>query len=203
MKNGKSIFALIWIAWLPLTVWGDATAGKDKTQTCVACHAADGNSTVPNWPKLAGQHENYLIKQLKEYRLGEKGPRYEANMYAMSANLTDQDIADLAAFYSSQKLQGGKARASEVVLGEKIYRGGNIQSGVTACMACHGPQGEGIGSANFPRLSGQHAQYLEDQLMAFREGRRKNSPNGMMESIARAMTIEEIKAVCSYIEGLH
>lgn len=184
-------------------VTGSADAGKTKTQTCVACHGPDGNSAVPNWPKIAGQHENYLVKQLKDLRMGEKGPRYEASMSPMAAVLTDQDIADLAAFYASEKQTLGKAQEQYVELGERIYRGGNLQTGVTACMACHGPQGNGNDAANFPRLGGQHAQYIENQLHAFKDGRRKNSPNSMMENISHRMSDEEIKAVSSYIEGLH
>ncbi|MBS0286445.1 MAG: cytochrome c4 [Proteobacteria bacterium] len=181
---------------------GDAAAGKGKTQTCVACHGQDGNSTVPNWPKIAGQYENYLVKQLKDFRAGEKGPRYEGSMYGMVANLTDQDIADLAAFYANEKQTMGKAQDAYVALGQRIYRGGNVQTGVSACLACHGPEGKGNEAAKFPKLAGQHAVYIENQLIAFRDGKRKNSPNEMMESIAHRMSNEEIKAVSSYIEGL-
>lgn len=191
--------------FLPLSVWGQgkADAGKAKSTTCVACHGPDGNSVAPNWPKIAGQHENYLVKQLVEFRLGEKGPRFDPSMYAMVAHLTDQDIADLAAFYASQPQTMGKANQQYVSLGEKIYRGGNLQTGVTACMACHGPDGSGNSAAKFPRLSGQHAQYLEMQLQNFRDGKRKNSTANMMESISHRLSNEEIKAVSSYIEGLH
>lgn len=182
---------------------GNIEAGKSKTQTCVACHGPDGNSVVPNWPKIAGQYENYLDKQLKDFRAGEKGPRYEASMYAMVAALSDQDIADLSAFYASQKQTMGKAKAEYVALGERLYRGGNMQTGVSACMACHGPAGEGNEAAKFPKLAGQHATYIENQLIAFREGKRKNSPNGMMESISHRMSSDEMKAVSSYVEGLH
>lgn len=178
------------------------TKGPATTQTCVACHSTDGNSTVPNWPKIAGQHQNYIVKQLKEFRLGEKGPRFEPSMYSMTANLTDQDINELAAFYASQTQTLGTAQNEYVSLGERIYRGGNVQTGVTACAACHQPDGRGNEAAKFPRLSGQHATYLENQLHAFRDGKRKNSPNGMMEDIAKRMTEQEIKAVSSYIEGL-
>lgn len=181
---------------------GNATKGKGKTQTCVACHGQDGNSTVPNWPKIAGQYQDYLVKQLKDFRLGEKGPRYEPSMFGMVATLNDQDIADLAAFYAGQKQTMGKAQEQYVAWGEKIYRGGNIQTGVTACLACHGPDGKGNEAAKFPKLAGQHSVYIENQLHNFRDGKRKNSPNGMMESISHRMNEEEIKAVSSYIEGL-
>jgi cytochrome c553 len=123
-------------------------------------------------------------------------------MYSMVANLSDQDIVDLANFYANQKQTTGEALEQYVALGEKIYRGGNLATGVTACLACHGPDGNGNEAAKFPRLGGQHAQYIENSLRLFKEGKRKNSPNGMMESIARSMSDDEIKAVASYIEGL-
>lgn len=197
-----SWFALVFLATTAMAK-GDIEAGKSKTQTCVACHGPDGNSVVPNWPKIAGQYENYLDKELKDFRLGEKGPRFEASMYAMVAALSDQDIADLSAFYASQKQTMGKAKSDLVALGERLYRGGNMQTGVSACMACHGPTGEGNEAAKFPKLAGQHATYIENQLIAFRDGKRKNSPNGMMESISHRMSAEEMKAVSSYVEGLH
>lgn len=197
-----SCFALVFFAACAFAQ-GNIEAGKAKTQTCVACHGPDGNSAVPNWPKIAGQYENYLEKQLKEFRQGEKGPRYEASMYAMVAALSDQDIADLSAFYASQKQTMGKAKSDLVPLGERIYRGGNIQTGASACIACHGPAGEGNEAAKFPKLAGQHATYIENQLIAFRDGKRKNSPNGMMQSISHRMSADEMKAVSSYVEGLH
>jgi cytochrome c553 len=181
---------------------GNAAAGKLKSQTCIACHGNDGNSTVPNWPKIAGQYESYTTKQLKEFKMGEKGPRFEPTMAGMTANLSDQDILDLAAFYAQQKQSFGQAQGEYVALGEKIYRGGNIKTGLVACAACHGPEGQGNELAKFPRLAGQHALYVENQLKAFRQGSRKNSPNGMMEVESHYMSDEEIKAVSSFVEGL-
>lgn len=181
----------------------EALAGKGKTQTCVACHGPDGNSVVPNWPKIAGQWEDYLVKQLKDYREGEQGQRYEPSMYAMVAALSDQDIKELAAFYASQTQTLGKTDVALLTLGERIYRGGDIQHGVAACVGCHAPDGSGNDAAKFPRLGGQHALYIENQLRAFRDGTRTNSPNGMMHDISIRMTDEQIKAVSSYIEGLH
>ncbi len=206
MKSRLSVLPLLCLLLFPLQAAGAggvAAAGKAKSQTCVACHGPDGNSTTPLWPKIAGQYENYLAKELKDFRLGEKGPRYEPSMFGMTANLSDQDIADLAAFYASEKPTEGQAQQALVALGEKIYRGGNIKTGVTACSACHNPQGAGNALAVYPRLGGQHADYIANQLRAFRDGKRSNSPNGMMESISQRMSEEEIKAVSSYIEGLH
>lgn len=181
----------------------DAAAGKEKTQTCVACHGEDGNSLNPSWPKIAGQNEAYFVKQLKDFKQGEQGPRPNSVMLGMVATLSDADIANLAAFYATQKQTSGTAQQQYLALGEKIYRGGNLATGVTACAACHGPKGEGNFLAAYPHIAGQYATYLEDQLKAFRQGSRHNSPNGMMESISKRMTDEEIKAVSSYIEGLH
>lgn len=181
---------------------GDAAAGKLKAQPCAACHGADGNSTVTNWPKLAGQYESYLVKQLKDFRLGEKGPRFEPSMYGMVASLSDQDIADLAAYYAAQKSTTGKTQQAYFDLGEKIFKGGNLQTGVTACAACHGPSGMGSQAAGFPKLAGQHALYLEQQLQNFKNKARTNSPSEMMATISHALSEEEMKAVSSYIEGL-
>ena len=122
-------------------------------QTCAACHGPDGNSTVPNWPKLAGQWDDYLVKQLVAYRQGEKGPRYEPSMSAIVAPLSDQDIHDLAAFYASQTQTTGKTDPALLTLGEKIYRGGDLEHGVTACVACHAPDGSGIRQLNFLALA--------------------------------------------------
>jgi len=211
MEDGmkcQSLFIslLSWLLFSPLVValTGDPVAGKAKTQVCVACHDIDGNSTAnPAWPKIAGQHIGYFIKQMKDYSQGDEGPRPNAIMLGMVANLTDQDFADLAAYYATQKQTIGTAKEALFALGEKIYRGGNLQSGVAACVACHGPKGEGNGPANFPRVGGQHAQYLGEQLQAFKSDQRHNSPNRMMEMVSKRMTDEEIEAVSSYIEGLH
>lgn len=184
----------------PATV---VTMGPAVSHTCAACHGPDGNSTVPNWPKIAGQWEDYLVKQLVEYRKGQSGPRFEPSMAAMAAPLSDQDIHELAAFYASQKQTIGKTDPAMLTLGEKIYRGGDLEHGVAACVGCHAPDGSGNQAAKFPRLGGQHALYIENQLRAFREGKRTNSPSNMMHDISVRMTDEQIKAVSSYIEGLH
>lgn len=176
---------------------------KEKRKPCVACHNDDGNSENPTIPKLAGQYEAYFVKQLKEYKQGLTGPRPNPIMMGQVTNLSDQDIAEMATYYAKQKIKGGTTKQAYLAQGERIYRGGNLATGVVACTACHGPKGEGIEAANFPRLAGQHAQYITDQLNAFKEGKRHNSPNGMMEAISKRMTPEEMQAVSSYIEGLH
>ena len=179
---------------------GDAEAGKSKSAMCAACHGPDGNGPAPTFPKLAGQHAAYLAKQLAEYKSGE---RQNATMNGMAAALSEQDIADLAAFYSSQQVTLGKAAEDKVEAGEAVYRAGNTATGVSACAACHGPTGSGNPMANFPSLSGQHADYTVLQLKAFRAGERANDAGSMMRGVAKKMTDAEIEAVAQYIQGLH
>lgn len=180
---------------------GDAAAGQSKSATCVACHGVDGNSTNPEWPKLAGQHADYLSKQLADFKQGET--RSNAVMAPMVAELSPEDMDDLGAYYASQSATGGVANEEYVSLGEQIYRGGNLDSGLPACMACHGPSGSGVRGAGFPVLAGQHATYTANQLLMFRESERSNDRNAMMRQIAQRMTEEEIKAVSEYIAGLY
>lgn len=203
--NNRFVFAAIFsfsaaLTALPVSAAGDAVAGKAKAAACAACHGADGNSANPDWPKLAGQHDNYLVKQLANFKAGD---RKNAMMAPMAAGLSEQDMADIAAFFSSQTQNGGKADPALVNAGEKLYRGGNATTGVAACMACHAPNGMGNPQANFPRLSGQHAAYIVLQLKAFRSGERANDAGKMMQNIAARMTDAEMQTVASYIEGLH
>ncbi|WP_296058032.1 c-type cytochrome [uncultured Amphritea sp.] len=179
---------------------GDAAAGQGKTAICGACHGADGNSAVGNFPKLAGQNERYLLKQLQDIKAGN---RTVVEMTGLLTNLNDQDLADIAAYYSSKTVQIGAAKADLVEAGEKIYRAGIASKGVAACTACHGAQGKGIESAGYPQLSGQHAQYVETQLKNFRSGGRNNDPQAMMSTIAAKLSDQEIQAVASYIQGLN
>lgn len=179
---------------------GDLNAGKQKAQVCAACHAVDGNSTNPVWPKLAGQHAGYISKQLKDYQAGN---RENAQMSPMAANLSEEDIANLAAYFASQKIKHGKTDPGMLDLGGKIYRAGNIDAGVPACLACHGPTGRGNPAAQYPALGGQYAAYIQTQLKGFREDTRTNDTNEVMRTIVDRMTDEEIKAVSEYIQGLH
>lgn len=178
---------------------GDATAGKAKSTTCAACHSADGNSVNPQYPKLAGQSADYLLKQLQDYK---SGARANPIMAGMVAPLSPQDMEDLAAFYASQQIARSAADPALAPVGEAIFRGGNLNSGVSACMACHGPTGMGNPAAKFPAVAAQHAEYAETQLKAFRAMERANDAGQMMRSIASKMTDTEIKAVSSYIQGL-
>lgn len=178
---------------------GDAAAGQAKAAVCAACHGPDGNSFNPEWPKLAGQHPDYIVKQLKDFK---NGVRENVLMSPMAAPLSDEDMEDLAAFFASQTLQLGEADPELVAAGERLYRGGNLATGVAACAACHAPDGSGNPAAKFPSLKGQHATYVVAQLQAFKTGARANDAGQMMRNIAAKMTDEEMKAVASYIQGL-
>ncbi len=203
MKNYLviTITLLVTVAFSPARAAGDPDAGKTKSASCAACHGADGNSVNPEWPKLAGQHEGYLVKQLSYFSDGE---RDNTTMKGMAAGLSAQDREDLAAYYASQTVKYGAADPALVELGQKIYRSGNAQSGVAPCMGCHGPNGAGNPAANYPALRGQHAKYIENQLHGFAEGKRVNeNAKKMMQILSARMTNKEIRAVASYIQGLH
>jgi cytochrome c553 len=184
---------------------GDAKAGEKKSQVCAACHGADGNSTNAMWPRLAGQNAQYTVKQLKDFKTGstEDNGRVDASMAGMVANLSEQDMQDLAAFYAKQTVQHEAVPAQYIEMGEALYRGGDAERGVTACIACHGPRGEGMGLAKFPAISGQHVDYTIKQLKAFREGERHNDTNAMMRNIAARMSNTQIEAIAYYLAGLH
>jgi cytochrome c553 len=183
----------------------DAAKGQSiASQTCAACHAADGNSPLAANPKLAGQFYDYLHKQLVNFKPqgNKKAARDNAVMAGMVANLSAADLQNVASFYASQKLKPAMAKDKELAAqGQKIYRGGNAATGVAACAGCHGPSGAGIPS-QYPRISGQFAEYVEAQLKAFRSGGRSNDPNGMMRGVAARMTDREIQAVAEYVAGL-
>ena len=179
---------------------GDAEAGKAKSATCAACHGADGNSLAPTFPKIAGQGERYLIKQIKDIR---DGNRQVPAMAPFVAGLSDTDVADLAAYFSAQVPTTGGAKEELVELGQRIYRGGIESKGVPACLACHGPDGKGIEAAGFPRLAGQHDAYTQAQLTAFSMNQRTNDGDTrMMRDIAYRLHTTEIEAVSSHIQGL-
>jgi len=178
---------------------GDPVNGKNLSQPCAVCHNADGNSVNPIWPKLAGQHASYIVKQLKNFK---DGDRVNAQMTAMVASLTEQDMNDLGLYFENQKNNLGFANQDSISLGQKIYRAGDSETGVAACMACHGPAGFGNPGAMYPSLQGQHAEYTAMQLKMFKTGERNNDANAVMRSIASRMTDPQIKAVSEYIQGL-
>ena len=184
---------------------GDATKAQSiVNQVCASCHASDGNSQIAANPKLAGQVPEYLYKQLANFKpaQGKKAERENAVMAGMVANLSPEDMRNLAAYFAEQKAKPGLANSKDLVaLGQRIYRGGIAQESVPACASCHGPNGAGM-PAQYPRLSGQHATYIETQLKAFRAGTRANDAAASMRSIAIRLSDREIAAVADYIAGL-
>ncbi|MFQ5625986.1 MAG: c-type cytochrome, partial [Methyloligellaceae bacterium] len=166
-----------------------------------ACHGADGNSINPQWPSLAGQHESYLIRSLQSFR---DGSRENVLMSPQAAMLTEQDMRDLAAFLAAQTPKRRTADPALVAHGERLYRGGDRDKGISACIACHGPGGSGNPGAGYPSLAGQHATYTASQLMAYRGNARQSDADvgQIMRNISALMSDEEIKAVSSYIQGL-
>ncbi|MDQ3563073.1 MAG: cytochrome c4 [Pseudomonadota bacterium] len=190
-------FLVVALALVPAEGQASPTAGEAKAAVCAACHGERGNSQNPEWPKLAGQHPNYLAQQLRDFK---SGVRKDEVMSPMAAPLSETDITDIAEFYSAQKRPTGMADPGLVEPGERLYRGGNATTGVPACMSCHGPAGAGNPAAGFPALSGQHAAYTRNQLHAYRSLERKNGQT--MQAIATRMSASEIEAVASYIAGL-
>lgn len=178
---------------------GDPENGKTLSATCAVCHGVDGNSMNPTWPKLAGQHAAYIVKQLRDYQSGDRG---NAVMAPMAAPLTEQQIHDLAAYFSSQKIKQGTTKAELLELGENIYRAGDAETGVPACMACHGPAGLGNPAAMYPALAGQHADYTRTQMKLWLSGERANDKDAVMRNVAKPMSQEQIEAVSSYLQGL-
>lgn len=182
-------------------IQGDAAAGQAKSMVCGACHNPDGNSLVPNFPKLAGQGQRYLEKQLQDIKSGQ---RVVLEMTGMLSPFNDQDLADIAAYFASQEGSVGAADPQLVERGRALFNGGDLAKGMPACTGCHSPDGAGLALAGFPHLSGQHAQYLAKQLTDFREGNRTNDGDAMtMRSIAAKLSNKDIEALSSYIQGLH
>lgn len=206
MKN-VVILASLLIGWTQMASaqTGDAAVGKEMVVTCSACHGADGNSAVPTFPKLAGLGEKYLLKQMKDIR---DGARPVPTMVGQVDNMSDQDLANIAAFYASQPRSGGQTDPSMVALGEKVYRAGVADRKVAACAACHSPNGNGNEPAGFPALAGQHAEYIADQLRAYRKGyedesgRTNDGETMIMRTNAFGLSDKEIEAVASYASGL-
>ena len=193
---------MVLVSW-QASAAGDAAAGQAKSAVCTACHGIDGNSAVPNWPKLAGQHEQYLARQL---RLIKEGSRPVPEMMGITPGLSEQDMDDLSAYFAGQQITVGVADQSKVELGQRIFRAGNPETGVPACMACHGPAGEGNPLAGYPALAGQHAVYTSSMLKRFRDGENwgdGDASSHVMNGAASELSDEEIDAVSSYIQGLY
>jgi cytochrome c553 len=176
---------------------GNVSAGKSKSATCSACHGADGNSLIPMYPNLAGQSANYLAKQLKEFKSGD---RNNPVMAGMVAALNEEDMYDLAAFFAVQEAKPGTGEGSDI--GKKLYFSGDAAKGVTACIACHGVNGKGMKQAGFPNLAGQSNDYLKTQLTMFRDGTRNNDSNGMMRNIAIKLSDDDIEELAKYMSSL-
>ena len=182
---------------------GDPKAGQSKASVCAACHGVDGNSQVTQWPKIAGQHEDYLARQARMVR---DQQRDVAQMYPIVMNLSDEDIADISAWYASQTIKPGVADEALVEQGRALFHGGNPAAGVPACMGCHGPTGNGIPGAGFPMVRGQHASYTADRLRRYRDGETNGEDDPyskIMVGVAENLIDSEIEAVSSYMEGLH
>ena len=207
MKNVVFVASLLlgWASFGVVAQAGDADAGKEKAATCAACHGADGNSAVPSFPKLAGQGEKYLLKQMQDIR---DGARPVPTMAGQVDNMSDQDLADIAAFYAAQPRSGGQADPALLELGEKVYRSGVAERNVAACTACHSPTGKGNAPAGFPALAGQHAEYTAAQLRSYRKGyedetgRTNDGDTKIMRTTAFGLSDREIDAVSSYVAGL-
>lgn len=186
----------------------DIAKGKEVATTiCAACHAADGNSGIAMYPKLAAQHSAYIYRQTLDIKEGKRTNGSAAVMKPMVMNLSEQDILNVSAFYAKQQAKSGEAnpKQNDPVLGGKIYRGGLVDKKIPACMSCHGPSGAGIPGGGteivaYPRLGGQHMAYVVDQMKAYKTGQRKNA---IMEDIAKRMTEEELNSVANFIQGLH
>lgn len=179
---------------------GDAAAGQAKSALCGSCHGVDGNSLMAMNPKLAGQSARYMVKQLQEFK---SGARESAIMASMVLSLSDQDMEDIAAWYSSQQPTIQGANPESIELAERLYRGGNSEIAVAACSACHSPTGKGNAPAGFPLLSGQHAEYTLQQLKNFRSGARQNDGSAMMRTVVERLTDKELEALASYVSGLN
>ncbi|WP_153447998.1 c-type cytochrome [Vibrio algicola] len=191
------------------SVWaqGNVDAGKEKSATCAACHGADGNSVITQYPKLAGQHVKYLEKQMHDLKLGMtsggKQGRYDPVMSAMAMPLSDQDIADLSAYYASLPTKEGSTPEDVAAKGKALYFAGEAGKELTACSACHGPRGHGMELGGFPKIAGQQADYVKLQLEHFRSGARSNDMNSMMQDISKNLTDEQIEILSKYVGGLH
>jgi cytochrome c553 len=203
--NRRLVFASFALAGFAFTlpvsaVVGDPQAGQQKSAACAACHGPDGNASNGQWPNLAGQHADYLYQQLMAYKSGD---RQNAVMASQVANLSEQDMHDLAAYYAGQTMKIGAANEDLLAQGRQIYRAGDAAGGVPSCAACHGPAGLGNAPANYPRIGGQNAEYVLTQLQAYAAGERTTDPNGMMRDVASSLSDEEMRAVASYVSGLY
>lgn len=197
----KMVFMLLFCNAMVAFAEGNSQAGEAKSTVCAACHGPKGVSTNPEWPSLAGQHADYLAKQLRDFKQAKT--RNSAVMTPLVANLSDQDMDDLAAFYSGLPIPEGVTPKQYLKRGEQLYRGGDLAQHITACIVCHGPRGTGNAQANFPVLSGQQAKYTAQQLQTFKDKKRSNDLNAIMRDISARMSTEDMDAIANYAAGLH
>ncbi|MCB1603305.1 MAG: c-type cytochrome [Gammaproteobacteria bacterium] len=199
----KKVFIFMSLVFASLSFAGDVESGKAKSAMCASCHGADGNSVNPVWPTIAGQHENYISRQLSLFKSGE---RKATVMAGMVAALNEEDMKDLAAYFNAQKAAKKAAEPELVALGQSIFQGGKSELNIPACMSCHGVAGEGNPLSGYPIVAGQHAAYNEQRLKDFRAGetvKNADDVNGnIMASVAKYLSDDEIKAVASYMQGL-
>lgn len=201
-KTVIAVLAAAFVGLMPnlLLAQGDAAAGQAKSALCGSCHGVDGNSPLAMNPKLAGQSARYMVKQLQDFK---SGARAGAVMASMVLSLSDQDMEDIAAWYSSQQPTIQGADPESIELAQSLYRAGNSEIAVAACSACHSPTGKGNAPAGFPSLSGQHAEYTLQQLKDFRSGVRQNDGSEMMRTVVERLTDKELEALASYVSGLN
>jgi cytochrome c553 len=201
VKNKLALLVALSLLAGPALAAGNADAGKAKAVACGACHGADGNSPAPTFPKLAGQGERYLLKQLKDIK---GGARVIPTMAGQLDAMSEQDLADISAFFAAQTRSPAAAKEELVALGERVYRAGVREKGVAACTACHSPQGKGNDPARYPSLGGQYPEYIAAQLRAFRNDERTNDGDTrIMRDVAARLSDKELDAVSSYAAGLH
>lgn len=199
-RNAFLAVATLCVAFIATAAHAD---GKAKAMVCTACHGADGNSSNPIWPNLAAQNPSYTVAQLKAFKAG---IRNNASMAPMATGLEESDMREIADFFAAQtlKVKPLSADAAEAAaFGQKLYRGGDAERGIPACMACHGPDGGGNPASGYPALSGQHAQYATAQLQNYRDGTRQTDPQEMMRTIAKRLSDADIKNLTSYLSALH
>jgi cytochrome c553 len=200
----KKVFILLSLVCSTFVMAGDVEQGKAKSGMCVACHGADGNSTNPVWPKLAGQHEQYIARQLSLFK---NGTRKATVMAGMAAGLSSEDMNNLGAYFASQKTTIGSADENLVDAGKALFQGGRADMKIPACMACHGITGQGNPLSGYPVVAGQHAAYTEQRLKDFRAGDTAGADDDakgkIMASVAKHLTDDEIKAVATYMQGLY
>ena len=180
---------------------GDAAAGKNKAAACGGCHGMDGNSFVPTFPKLAGQNETYIVNQLKAFKANDT--RKNDIMLGMAAGLSEQDMADIGAYFQGQRVSAAAPfDEAKAAAGRELYKGGDLQKGIPACQSCHGPTGAGMAGIGYPQIGGQYVDYTLAQLKAFKEGSRSNDDKRIMRDIVAQLSDEQLEALANYAASI-